>query len=135
MAKLQYKRFPGDVIVVPNVIGVLLNSFVPGFLNIGSFWTAMVHGTGALLGIITTFVVCAVTVFVERLFFKEGFAGAAISSVAAYVVANPQALADVDPNYAAIAQVATAQIAAAVIVTSFLTPMFAAWVAKKEGKA
>lgn len=40
MAKLQYKRFPGDVIVVPNVIGVLLNSFVPGFLNIGSFWTA-----------------------------------------------------------------------------------------------
>ncbi|MBQ2627611.1 MAG: 2-keto-3-deoxygluconate permease [Eubacterium sp.] len=307
MAKLQYKRFPGDVIVVPMVIGVLLNSFVPEFLNIGSFWTAMAHGTGALvgiflfflgasmnigstgkavakgtviivtkiamaillgfavaflfndnflglsslaiigsisvannalysgivasmgddsdkgavaitdlsvgptvtmlamssaglaaispgaligsilplvfgivlgalfpglkkvlsqgvqpatimvgfalgggmsisqliqggisgilLGVIATFVVGAVTVLVEKLIFKEGFAGAAISSVAASGVANPQSLADVDPRYAAVAPVATAQIAAAVIVTSFLTPMFAAWVAKREGKA
>ena len=307
MAKLQYKRFPGDVIVVPMVIGVLLNSFVPEFLNIGSFWTAMAHGTGALvgiflfflgasmnigstgkavakgtviivtkiamaillgfavaflfndnflglsslaiigsisvannalysgivasmgddsdkgavaitdlsvgptvtmlamssaglaaispgaligsilplvfgivlgalfpglkkvlsqgvqpatimvgfalgggmsisqliqggisgilLGVIATFVVGAVTVLVEKLIFKEGFAGAAISSVAASGVANPQSLADVDPRYAAVAPVATAQIAAAVIVTSFLTPMFAAWVAKREGTA
>ena len=29
MAKLKYKRFPGDTIVVPMLIGVLLNSFIP----------------------------------------------------------------------------------------------------------
>lgn len=306
MKNFKYKRFPGDVIVVPMVIGVLLNSFVPQFLNIGSFWTAMAHGTGALVGVflfflgasmnigstgkavakgtviiltkialaialgfavaflfndnflglsslaiigsisvannalysgivatmgddsdkgavaitdlsvgptvtmlamssaglaaispgsligsilplvlgivlgalfpglkkvlsqgvqpatimvgfalgagmslsqliqggisgillgfITTFVVGALTVLVEKLIFKEGFAAAAISSVAASGVANPQSLADVDPRYAAIAPVATAQIAAAVIVTSFLTPLFAAWVYKLDHK-
>lgn len=35
MAKLKYKRFPGDTIVVPMLIGVLLNSFVPQVLEIG----------------------------------------------------------------------------------------------------
>ncbi|NLH63267.1 MAG: 2-keto-3-deoxygluconate permease [Erysipelotrichaceae bacterium] len=306
MQKIHYKRFPGDTIVVPMIIGVLLNSIVPSFLQIGSFWTSVVHGTGALvgiflfflgasmnihsagqafkkggviivtkialsillgfaiaflfhdsflglsslaviggisvannalysgivatmgddsdkgavgitslsvgptvtmialssaglasvslgaiigsilplvlgmvigalspalkkilsagvtpsiivvgfalganmsiaqlfeggvsgilLGVITTLVIGSVTVLMEKLLCHDGIAAAAISSTAASAVANPQALADVDPKYAAICPIATAQIAASVIVTSFLTPWFTAQIAKMQKK-
>jgi 2-keto-3-deoxygluconate permease len=306
MQKIHYKRFPGDTIVVPMIIGVLLNSIVPSFLQIGSFWTSVVHGTGALvgiflfflgasmnihsagqafkkggviivtkialsillgfaiaflfhdsflglsslaviggisvannalysgivatmgddsdkgavgitslsvgptvtmialssaglasvslgaiigsilplvlgmvigalfpalkkilsagvtpsiivvgfalganmsiaqlfeggvsgilLGVITTLVIGSVTVLMEKLLCHDGIAAAAISSTAASAVANPQALADVDPKYAAICPIATAQIAASVIVTSFLTPWFTAQIAKLQKK-
>lgn len=42
MSKLKMKRFPGDTIVVPMLIGVVLNSFVPQVLQIGGFFTGMV---------------------------------------------------------------------------------------------
>lgn len=48
--KLKYKRFPGDVIVVPMVLGVILNTFFPEVLTIGGFWTSTIQGTGALVG-------------------------------------------------------------------------------------
>lgn len=57
MRSFHYRRFPGDTIVVPMVIGVLLNSFVPQFLEIGSFWTAMTKkGTAPLVGVFLFFV-------------------------------------------------------------------------------
>ena len=90
--------------------------------------------SGILLGVVATLLVGGITVLVEKLIFHEGIAAAAISSVAGSAVANPQALADVDSSYAAIAPVATAQIAAAIIVTSFLTPWFTAQDAKHEKK-
>lgn len=46
----KYKRFPGDVIVVPMVLGVILNTFFPQSLTIGGFWTSTIQGTGALVG-------------------------------------------------------------------------------------
>jgi 2-keto-3-deoxygluconate permease len=90
--------------------------------------------SGILLGIITTLVIGSVTVLMEKLLCHDGIAAAAISSTAASAVANPQALADVDPKYAAICPIATAQIAASVIVTSFLTPWFTAQIAKLQKK-
>lgn len=57
MRSFHYRRFPGDTIVVPMVIGVLLNSFVPQFLEIGSFWTAMTkNGTAPLVGVFLFFI-------------------------------------------------------------------------------
>ena len=88
--------------------------------------------SGILLGVITTLLIGTVTVIMEKIFCHDGIAAAAISSTAASAVANPQALADVDPRYAAICPVATAQIAASVIVTSFLTPWFTAQIAKRK---
>jgi len=90
--------------------------------------------SGILLGVITTLVIGSVTVLMEKLLCHDGIAAAAISSTAASAVANPQALADVDPKYAAICPIATAQIAASVIVTSFLTPWFTAQIAKMQKK-
>ena len=55
MSKFHYKRFPGDTIVVPMLLGVLLNSFVPNALEIGGFFTSMVKGTGALVGVFLLF--------------------------------------------------------------------------------
>lgn len=55
MSKLKMKRFPGDTIVVPMLIGVVLNSFVPQVLQIGGFFTGMVTGTSALVGVFLLF--------------------------------------------------------------------------------
>ncbi|MTL83611.1 2-keto-3-deoxygluconate permease, partial [Turicibacter sanguinis] len=43
-------------------------------------------------------------------------------------------LAAVDPTYVLIAPVATAQVAASVIITAFLTPMLTSFVAKQNEK-
>ena len=91
--------------------------------------------SGILLGLITAVLVGGITILTDKLTGGNGIAGAAISSTAASGVSNPGALAAVDPSYAAIAPIATAQVAASVIVTSFLTPMLANFVAKRSGKA
>ena len=69
-------------------------------------------------------------------FISAVLAGAAISSTAASGVSNPGALAAVDPAYAAIAPIATAQVAASVLVSSFLTPVLTSLVVKRrEGRS
>lgn len=83
---------------------------------------------------ITTLAIGIITVLVEELIFHEGTAAAAISSCAIANIANPNALADLDPILAAIAPTATAQITAAIIVTAFLTPWFTAQVVKLDQK-
>jgi 2-keto-3-deoxygluconate permease len=140
--------------VLPLVLGIAIGAFFPGLKKILSQGTApitmmvgfalgcsmsfqqLLQGglSGILLGVITTLLVGGITVLVEKLIFHEGIAAAAISSVAGSAVANPNALAEVDSSYAAIAPIATAQIAAAIIVTSFLTPWFTAQIAKREKK-
>jgi len=40
-----------------------------------------------------------------------------------------------DPSFAPFVEVATAQVAAAVLVTAVLAPLLAAWVLKREGGA
>ena len=90
--------------------------------------------SGIVLGLITTLVIGIITALVEELIFHEGTAAAAISSCAGANIANPNALADADPRYAAIAPTATDQIAAAIIVTAFLTPWFTAQVVKFDQK-
>lgn len=84
--------------------------------------------SGILLGILTALVIGFITMLADKLTGGSGIAGAAISSTAASAVANPAALAEVDAKYVAIAPTAAAQIAASVIITSFLTPLFTAYV-------
>lgn len=90
--------------------------------------------SGILLGVITTLVVGFITMLADKITGGSGVAGAAISSTAASAVANPAALAEVDPKYALIAPTAAAQIAASVIITSFLAPLFTGWVYKRSVK-
>ncbi len=49
-------------------------------------------------------------------------------------MAVPRAIALADPSYAAIAPIATVQVAASVIVTAVLTPILTAWMFRKVQK-
>ncbi|AGF71139.1 2-keto-3-deoxygluconate permease [Corynebacterium halotolerans YIM 70093 = DSM 44683] len=61
-------------------------------------------------------------------------AGAAESAVAGNAIATPAAIAAIDPALQAIQAEATAQIATAVVVTTFITPFLVAYVARKQKK-
>ncbi|WP_373897404.1 2-keto-3-deoxygluconate permease [Haloimpatiens sp. FM7315] len=117
--------------------GITPSIIVVGFaLGCGMSFQQLFKGglSGILLGLITVFVVGFITVLADKLTGGSGVAGAAISSTAASAVANPSALASVDPAFALIAPVATAQVAASVIITAFLTPLLTSYVAKKNKK-
>lgn len=140
--------------ILPLILGIILGNVSPWFkqtLSAGVTPSIIVVGfalgcgmsiqqlfqgglSGILLGLITVFVVGGVTILMDKITGGNGVAGAAISSTAASGVSNPGALAAVDPSYAAVAPIATAQVAASVIITSFLTPMLANFVAKRSGK-
>lgn len=117
--------------------GVTPSIIVVGFaLGCGMSIQQLFQGglSGILLGLITVFVVGIITIGADKLTGGSGIAGASISSTAASGVANPAALAAVDPAYVLIAPVATAQVAASVIITAFLTPMLTSFVAKRNEK-
>lgn len=90
--------------------------------------------SGILLGVITSVVVGIITIVMDKVTGGSGVAGAAISSTAASAIANPAALAEVDAAYLAIAPIATSQIAASVIITSFLTPAITGFIYKQNQK-
>ena len=117
--------------------GVTPSIIVVGFaLGCGMSIQQLFQGglSGILLGLVTVFVVGGITVLADKLTGGSGIAGAAISSTAASEVSNPGALAAVDPAYAAVAPIATAQVAASVLITSFLTPMLTSFVAKQKDR-
>lgn len=117
--------------------GVTPSIIVVGFaLGCGMSIQQLFQGglSGILLGVVTVFVVGGITILMDKLTGGNGIAGAAISSTAASGVSNPGALAAVDPAYALIAPIATAQVAASVLITSFLTPMLTSFVAKRQSK-
>lgn len=60
--------------------------------------------------------------------------GAAEASTAGNAIATPAAVAAVDPSFLAIQDIATAQIAAAVVVSAFLAPFLVATVSKWQKK-
>lgn len=117
--------------------GVVPSIIVVGFaLGCNMSISQLIQGglSGILLGVLTTIVVGAATIIMDKMTGGSGIAGAAISSTAASAVANPAALAQADPAYLAISPIATSQIAASVILTAFLTPMLTAWVSKQNKK-
>jgi 2-keto-3-deoxygluconate permease len=90
---------------------------------------------GGLVGVALGVCVLVITGFccivVDKLLGGSGIAGAAASSTAGNSAAVPRAIALADPSYAAIAPIATVQVAASVIVTAVLTPILTAWMFRK----
>ena len=70
--------------------------------------------------IVITGTVC---ILADRLLGGSGIAGAAASRTAGTQGSRAEAVAMADPTYAAIAPIATVQVAASVIVTAVLTPI------------
>src|SRR5207344_464290 len=82
---------------------------------------------GVALGLTVVMVTGAVCILVDRLLGGSGVAGAAASSTAGNSAAVPQAVALADRSFAPVAEAATVQVAASVIVTAILTPLLTAW--------
>jgi 2-keto-3-deoxygluconate permease len=99
--------------------------------------------TAGLPGVVLGLTVVAVTGFVcilaDKLLGGSGIAGAAASSTAGNSAAVPKAVAMADNTYLPVAEAATVQVAASVIVTAILTPLLTSWwyrrVHKQEDRA
>jgi len=86
---------------------------------------------GILLGVAVVVITGLVCITADRLLGGSGIAGAAASSTAGNAAGTPQAVAIADPTFAAIAPIATIQVAASVIVTAILTPILTAMVHRR----
>lgn len=100
-------------------------------LNFGQLLQAGVPGI--ILGVACTILTGLGGYLVMKLLkAKNPAVGAAIGTSAGNSAATPAALAAVDPSLAAIAPIATVQLAAAIIVTAILCPMFVNFLAKRH---
>src|SRR5690606_33011490 len=64
---------------------------------------------------------------------KMSGVGIASATTAGNAIATPAIVAQVDPRFEPYVEVATAQVASAVLVTAILAPVLAAWVLKRQG--
>ena len=98
-------------------------------INLSAVVTAGLPGVA--LGVMVIVITGTVCILADRLLGGSGIAGAAASSTAGNSAAVPKAVAMADPSYAAIAPIATIQVAASVIVTAVLTPILTSFVYKR----
>ena len=141
-------------VILPLVVGVLLGNLDEdlrafllkgGMILIPFFAFALGAGLnlqtiieaglpGILLGVTTTFFGGIFNVIADRAVGGTGICGAAASSTAGNAVATPAAIALIDPSIAPIVNVATSQIAAAVVTTIIFTPILTQFVSKRVQK-
>ena len=109
-----------------------LNVLIPFF----AFCLGAGISLGNLVGVICVAWSGMVCILADKFILKRpGYAGAALSSAAGNCVATPAAVAVAAPAFEPYVESATAQCAAAVIVTVLLVPLLTTWAAKKWGTA
>lgn len=116
--------------------GTILIPFVGFMLGAGIKITNLAKGGagGILLGLICCFVGGAFILLCDRQIGRRpGYAAWAVATTAGNAVAVPAAVALVDPAWAPYESVATAQVAAAAVLTAILVPFITSWWAKKYG--
>ena len=87
-------------------------------------------GPGIILGVIAAFTGIGAYILL-KLFREEPIIGLATGSTAGNAVATPAAVAAADPTLAAIATIATAQVAAACVVSAIVCPFIVSFVFKR----
>jgi 2-keto-3-deoxygluconate permease len=114
--------------------GVVLIPFFAFALGAGLDLSTIIAAglPGILLGIITTFFGGPFNILADRAVGGKGISGAAASSTAGNAVATPAAIALIDPSFAPMVNVATSQIAAAVVTTIIFTPILTQFIVRRN---
>lgn len=142
--------------VIPLIIGMVVG-------NLDSKWTEVMRPTGAIVipffafalgtginlqsialggaqGVVLGIFSCALTGFFTYVGYKvilrrgkESGMGFAAGTTAGNAVATPAIVAQADPTFEVFVATATAQVAAAVLISAILAPLLAAWALKREG--
>ncbi|MDG5472487.1 2-keto-3-deoxygluconate permease [Jeotgalibacillus sp. ET6] len=141
-------------VLLPIVIGMILGNLdedMRDFLNKGSSmlipffafalgmginFTAIIEGglAGVVLGLLTVFVTGSAAYLVFKAMKWNPIVGAAEGSTAGNAVATPAAIAAASAGFAANAELATVQVAASVVTTAILLPLYVAFLVKRLEK-
>ena len=92
--------------------------------------------SGLVVGAIATLFTGTLAYFGYRFVLRRGKKsgiGIAAGTTAGNAIATPAIIAAADPSFAPFVEIATAQVASAVLVSAVLAPLLAAWVLKREG--
>lgn len=142
--------------IIPLVIGIIVgnldekwteimrpipNMVIPFFafaLGTGIDLGNVVTGglSGLLVGAIATVITGTLAYFGYRWILRRGKQsgiGIASATTAGNAIATPAIIAGADPSFEPYMEVATAQVASAVLVSAVLAPLLAAWVLKRQG--
>lgn len=141
-------------VVLPLIFGMIIGNLDPemrkfllqgGFLLIPFFAFSLGAGLnvsiileaglpGIALGLITTFIGGFFNIIADRIVGGSGVSGAAASSTAGNAVATPAAIALADPQLGPLVNIATSQVAAAVITTIICTPILTSYISRNYKK-
>lgn len=118
--------------------GAIVIPFFAFALGTGINLHAIVSGgaVGLVLGVLCCLLTGAMTYAGYKLLLHRGQQsgiGFAAGTTAGNAVITPEIVAQADPSMLPYVQTATAQVAAAVLVSAVLAPLVAAWVLKREG--
>lgn len=92
--------------------------------------------TGLIIGIMVTLITGFLGYLSYRVILKERSAvGFAIGTTAGNAVATPAIVAEADASFKPFVSVATSQVAASVLITAILVPLFTHYLSKKVGAA
>lgn len=122
--------------------GMMISIFLFSFpLGAGMSLQTLVKAglPGVILGFMTIIVTGIPTYFLYRLLIPKSkrhssVAGLAVGTSAGNSVATPAAIAAIDAAWLPYADVATAQVAASVVITAIFVPLIVDWVYKLEAK-
>lgn len=119
---------------VPNIVIPFFAFALGTGINLGNVLTGGLGGI--FIGIAATLITGALVYFGYRFVLRRGRKsgiGIASATTAGNAIATPAVVAAADPTFAPFVEVATAQVASAVLVTAVFAPLLASYVLKRQG--
>ena len=119
---------------IPNMIIPFFAFALGTGINLGNVLTGGLSGllVGAIATLFTGTLAYLGYRFILRRGNKSGI-GIASATTAGNAIATPAIIGAADPSFAPFVEIATAQVASAVLVTAVLAPLLGAWVLNREG--